>query len=70
MIDSIQEFGVVQTNITSAEYGEAAGANVAVATKSGTNQIHGSAWEFLRNDKLMPRSSLTTPPPRQSPKLL
>ncbi len=51
VIDSIQEFKV-QTNITSAEYGEAAGANVAVATKSGTNQIRGSAWEFLRNDKL------------------
>ena len=48
-IDSIQEFQV-QTNITSAEFGEAAGANVAVATKSGTNQIHGSAYEFVRND--------------------
>jgi hypothetical protein len=49
-IDSIQEFKV-QTNITSSEFGEAAGANVAVATKSGTNQLHGSAYEFLRNDK-------------------
>jgi hypothetical protein len=48
-IDSIQEFKV-QTNITSSEFGEAAGANVAVATKSGTNQIHGSAYEFLRNN--------------------
>jgi len=50
-IDSIQEFQV-RTNITSAEFGEAAGANVAVATKSGTNQIHGSAYEFVRNDSL------------------
>ena len=41
-IDAIQEFKV-QTNITSAEFGEAAGANVAVATKSGTNHLHGSA---------------------------
>ena len=49
-IDSIQEFQV-RTNITSAEFGEAAGANVAVATKSGTNQLHGSAYEFVRNDK-------------------
>jgi hypothetical protein len=49
-IDSIQEFQV-RTNISSAEFGEAAGANVAVATKSGTNQIHGSAYEFVRNDK-------------------
>ena len=50
-IDAIQEFKV-QTNITSSEFGEAAGANVAVATKSGTNHLHGSAYEFLRNDKL------------------
>jgi hypothetical protein len=50
-IDSIQEF-TVQTNITSAEYGRAAGAAIAVATKSGTNQLHGSLWEFLRNNDL------------------
>jgi hypothetical protein len=50
-IDAIQEFKV-QTNITSSEFGEAAGANVAVATKSGTNNIHGSAYEFLRNSSL------------------
>ncbi len=50
-IDAIQEFKI-QTNITSAEFGQAAGANVNVATKSGTNQLHGSAFEFLRNDKL------------------
>ena len=50
-IDAIQEFKV-QTNITSAEYGSAARANVNVALKSGTNALHGAAFEFVRNDKL------------------
>ena len=50
-IDAIQEFKV-QTNVVSAEFGQAAGANVAVATKPGTNQLHGDVYEFLRNDKL------------------
>ena len=50
-IDAIQEFKI-QTNITSAEYGQAAGANVNVAVKSGTNQIHGSLFEFWRGDKM------------------
>ncbi|MGH9667322.1 MAG: TonB-dependent receptor domain-containing protein, partial [Bryobacteraceae bacterium] len=50
-IDSIQEFRVLTSNY-SAEYGSAAGAVTVVLTKSGTNQLHGSAYEFLRNDKL------------------
>jgi len=50
-IDAIQEFKI-QTNITSAEYGQAAGANVNVAVKSGTNQIHGSGFEFWRGNKV------------------
>lgn len=48
-IDAIQEFRI-QTNITSAEFGTAAGANVNVVTKSGTNEFHGSVFEFVRND--------------------
>ena len=50
-IDAVQEFKVVTNNI-SAEFGYRMGAKVIVSTKSGTNQIHGSAYEFLRNDKL------------------
>ena len=50
-IDSVGEFKVV-TNNTSAEYGYRMGAKVLVSTKSGTNEFHGSAFEFLRNDKL------------------
>ncbi len=50
-IDSIQEFRVLTANY-SAEYGAAAGAVTLVQTKSGTNRIHGTVYEFLRNDKL------------------
>ncbi len=48
-LDSIQEFRLL-SNTTDAEYGRAAGAVVNVVTKSGTNQIHGDAYEFARND--------------------
>jgi hypothetical protein len=51
VVDSIQEYRVMSSGYT-AEYGEAAGAVTEVETKSGSNQFHGSAWEFLRNDKL------------------
>ena len=50
-VDSIQEVRMMTSNY-SAEYGAAAGAITIVQTKSGTNQLHGSLYEFLRNDKL------------------
>jgi len=50
-VDAVGEFKVV-TNNTAAEYGFRTGAKVIVSTKSGTNEIHGSVYEFLRNDAL------------------
>ncbi|MGA2743023.1 MAG: carboxypeptidase regulatory-like domain-containing protein, partial [Bryobacteraceae bacterium] len=48
VIDGVQEFKV-ETSTFSAEYGQAAGAVVNVTLKSGTNQFHGSMWEYIRN---------------------
>jgi len=50
-LDSIAEFRVLTSN-PDAEYGEYAGGLVSAVTKSGTNQIHGSVFEFLRNTDL------------------
>jgi hypothetical protein len=48
VVDSIQEFKVNSHN--DAQYGQVTGGVVNVATKSGTNAFHGSAWEYLRNN--------------------
>jgi hypothetical protein len=49
--DAVAEYRV-ETNNFSAEYGHASGAVIVATTKSGTNQLHGSLWEFLRNTDL------------------
>ncbi|UCF37882.1 MAG: carboxypeptidase regulatory-like domain-containing protein, partial [Acidobacteriota bacterium] len=48
-VDSVQEFRLIRNNF-SAEYGTHSGSVVNVVTKSGTNSIHGTAYEFHRND--------------------
>jgi hypothetical protein len=47
--DTVEEFQQLGLNM-SAQYGNSAGSTVNLVTKSGTNQIHGSFWEYLRND--------------------
>ncbi|HYZ83095.1 MAG TPA: TonB-dependent receptor [Bryobacteraceae bacterium] len=70
-IESIQEFKM-QANLFGAEQGRNSGATVNVITKSGSNAFHGSAFEFLRNDKLDARnffnakSTSAKPPFRQN----
>ncbi len=54
-LDSIQEFRVL-TNNFDAEYGNFSGGQVLLTTKSGTNQVHGSLFEFVRNTNLDARN--------------
>lgn len=49
--DAVQQFRVV-TNAMSAEYGRSGGALISVITRGGTNELHGSAFWYLRNDNL------------------
>ena len=69
--DAIQEFKV-QTSLYDASYGRGAGGNVNVVTKSGSDQLHGALFEFLRNDVFnandffLNRNHVPRPPLKQS----
>src|SRR6202166_2862522 len=54
-VDAIQEFSVLTSNY-SAEYGKTSGGVVNAITRSGTNQFHGSVYEFIRNSALDARN--------------
>ena len=66
-VDAIREFSVL-TSDYSAEYGRAAGGVINAITMSGTNAIHGDAFEFLRNSALDAKNffDLTKPPFRRN----
>jgi hypothetical protein len=50
-VDAVREFNVLRDSY-SAEYGKHPGGQVLIATQGGTNQLHGSVYEFLRNNAL------------------
>ncbi len=54
-VDAVREFNVLRDSY-SAEYGKRPGAQVLIVTESGTNQLHGSVFEFLRNNALDARN--------------
>ena len=54
-VDAIQEFNVLTFNY-STQYGSRGGSTILVSTKSGSNEFHGSTFEFLRNDSLDARN--------------
>jgi hypothetical protein len=62
MVDSIAEFRV-ETNTLPAEFGMTSGGVVNLATRTGTNAIHGSAYEFVRNDALNAENLFAQPDP-------
>jgi hypothetical protein len=62
--DAVQEIRI-QTHNFSAEYGHTAGSQVSIVSKAGTNDFHGTAWEFHRNSALNARSFFQTRKPEQ-----
>jgi hypothetical protein len=65
-INTVSEFKVDNSTFN-AEYGRNSGAIVNIATRSGSNDLHGEGFEFYRNDKFDARNFFNQPPARQSP---
>ena len=70
-VEAMQEFQV-QTSTYSAEYGRSPGGQISIVTRSGSNEFHGSLFEYVRNDKLdannwfANRAGQARPPERQN----
>ena len=70
-VDAMQEFNI-QTSTYAPEFGRSPGAQIAIATRSGTNSLHGTLFEYFRNDALdandwfANRDRLERPPLRQN----
>ena len=65
-VDAVQELEV-QSGTYSAQYGAYMGVHLNVVTKSGTNQIHGAVYEFLRNSDLDARNFFLSPTAKKTP---
>jgi hypothetical protein len=74
-VDSVEEFRVTTTNY-GADQGQGSGAQVALVTKSGTNTLHGTAYEYMRNtitsanDFFIKQAELNDGQPNKPPKLI
>jgi len=64
-MDALAEFRVLSSSY-SAEYGLSSAATMTTVLKSGTNQLHASAWEFHRNDALQARNYFNRPPDKKA----